>query len=40
MVKIRAIMTKNTNILTIYETLFPNVIKMLPAIHQNKIKMP
>ena len=40
MVKIHFITIWNANISTIYETLFQNVTKMLPTIHQNKTKIP
>ena len=34
------IIIQNVNVITIYETLFENVITILPATYQNKIKMP
>ena len=40
MVKIRVIIKQNANVLTIYVTLFKNVINILPTIYQNKSKMP
>ena len=40
MVKIPAIIIENVNIFTIYETLFKNVITILPTTYQNKTKMP
>ena len=33
-------MINNVNIFTIHESLFENVIKNLPAIYQNKVKVP
>ena len=38
-VKIRVIIIQNVNIFTIYQTLFQNVISILPIIYQNKTKM-
>ena len=40
MVKIRVIIILNINIFTKYETLFKNIITILPITYQNKIKMP
>ena len=34
-----SIITQNVNVFTIYETLFENVITILPISYQNKIKM-
>ena len=38
MVKIRVIVIQNVNICNIYETLFENVITILPITYQNKTK--
>ena len=39
MVQIRVIIKKNVNIFTIYETLFENVITILPLAYQIKTKI-
>ena len=40
MVKIRVITIENVTFFTIHETLFKNVITILPISYQNKTKMP
>ena len=40
MVKIRFIMYKIKTFFTIHETLFQNVIEVLPTTYQNETKMP
>ena len=40
MVKVRAIIIRNVNFFTIYETLLENVIATLTITYQNKNKMP
>ena len=40
MIKISVIIIQNVNIFHIYETLYENVITILPITYQNKTKMP
>ena len=40
LIKIRVIIMENVYIFTKYETVFENVITILPVIYQNKTKMP